>query len=55
MTTKASHASTSKLTLRTTGPLVAAWGISVWRVLQLQYLPLDSLHSICGRYLTHGV
>lgn len=36
------------LTLRTGGPLVVAWGISVWLVLQLQYLPSDSLHSICG-------
>ncbi|MBI1312031.1 hypothetical protein GC176_12125 [bacterium] len=36
------------LTLRTGGPLIVAWGLSVWLVLQLQYLPSDSLHSICG-------
>ena len=41
-------ASNARLTLRTGGPLVVAWGISVWLVLQLQYLPSDSLHSICG-------
>lgn len=40
--------SNSRMTLRTGGPLVVAWGISVWLVLQLQYLSSDSLHSICG-------
>lgn len=45
---EAPHPAPQILTLRTGGPLVVAWGISVWLVLQLQYLPSDSLHSICG-------
>ena len=32
-------------------PVIAGvWGVSLFAVLQIQYLPLDASHSVCGRW-----